>query len=439
MSAAGLPKWFRVVLLGGLVILASGAGLFAYRWYSRPVTLTIAVGSLDGEANLVVSALASKLVQSNAPVRLTIVPTPGALEAAKAFAAGNVDLAVVRADAGDLRLAQAVLVVAHAAVLLIAPPGSTVTDLAELKRATIGVIGGEINQKLINALTDAYDLGRANVTFKPLAPAEARRSLETKEVRAVLLVVPLAEKYLALVRGLFAQSKGGPVLIAVESAGAIAERERAYESFDVPKGTLRGSPTVPPDDVTTLRTSFYLVAQKKLGNDVVSDLTESLMKARRDLLAEMPILAQSSEPDTGKDAYLQLHPGAAAFYDGSRLGFLDKWGNAIFLAPMIAGGLVSILAYAWKFLRAGNVSLPAEVALDALYALGPRIRASDREADLDEIEREIDRVLRAQRARGVADEETEREVTAANVAAHRLENLIHDRRISLALQQAPRP
>ena len=439
MSAAGLPKWFRVVLLGGLVILASGAGLFAYRWYSRPVTLTIAVGSLDGEANLVVSALASKLVQSNAPVRLTIVPPPGALEAAKAFAAGNVDLAVVRADAGDLRLAQAVLVVAHAAVLLIAPPGSTVTDLAELKRATIGVIGGEINQKLINALTDAYDLGRANVTFKPLAPAEARRSLETKEVRAVLLVVPLAEKYLALVRGLFAQSKGGPVLIAVESAGAIAERERAYESFDVPKGTLRGSPTVPPDDVTTLRTSFYLVAQKKLGNDVVSDLTESLMKARRDLLAEMPILAQSSEPDTGKDAYLQLHPGAAAFYDGSRLGFLDKWGNAIFLAPMIAGGLVSILAYAWKFLRAGNVSLPAEVALDALYALGPRIRASDREADLDEIEREIDRVLRAQRARGVADEETEREVTAANVAAHRLENLIHDRRISLALQQAPRP
>ena len=163
------------------------------------------------------------------------------------------------------------------------------------------------------------------------------------------------------------------------------------------------------------------------------------MKARRDLLAEMPILAQSSEPDTGKDAYLPLHPGAAAFYDGSRLGFLDKWGNAIFLAPMIAGGLVSILAYAWKFLRAGNVSLPAEVALDALYALGPRIRASDREADLDEIEREIDRVLRAQRARGVADEETEREVTAANVAAHRLENLIHDRRISLALQQAPRP
>ena len=32
-------------------------------------------------------------------------------------------------------------------------------------------------------------------------------------------------------------------------AGAIAEAERAYESFDVPKGTLRGSPPVPDDDL----------------------------------------------------------------------------------------------------------------------------------------------------------------------------------------------
>ena len=53
-----------------------------------------------------------------------------------------------------------------------------------------------------------------------------RRALETKEVRAVLIVMPLAEKYLALLRGLFPQSaKSGPVLIPIESAGAIAEKD----------------------------------------------------------------------------------------------------------------------------------------------------------------------------------------------------------------------
>ena len=80
------------------------------------------------------------------------------------------------------------------------------------------------------------------------------------------------------------------MLIPIEQAGAIAGRDRAYESFDLPKGTLRGSPPNPSDDLTTLRTAFYVVAQKKLDSDLISDLTESLMNARRDLLAEYPQL-----------------------------------------------------------------------------------------------------------------------------------------------------
>lgn len=68
-----------------------------------------------------------------------------------------------------------------------------------------------------------------------------------------------------------------------------------------------------------------------------------------------------------------------------------------------------------------------------LYAVGRRIRASRTEAELDEIECEIDRVLQAQRLNQVADD---RNVVALNVAAHRLENLIHDRRLVLASQQA---
>ncbi len=45
-----LPVWVRAVLLVGLVCLIAGAGLVAYRYYERPITLTVAVGSFDGEA-----------------------------------------------------------------------------------------------------------------------------------------------------------------------------------------------------------------------------------------------------------------------------------------------------------------------------------------------------------------------------------------------------
>jgi hypothetical protein len=87
--------------------------------------------------------------------------------------------------------------------------------------------------------------------------------------------------------------------------------------------------------------------------------------------------------------------------------------------------------------RSGELPTQEE-ALDKLYALGRRIRASGKDAELDEIEHEIDRVLQAQRLRAATGEEESRDVTALNVAAHRLENLIHDRRLALAAARSGR-
>jgi TRAP-type uncharacterized transport system substrate-binding protein len=220
--------------------------VLAYRWYARPVTLSIAVGSLDGDAPKIASALASRLVVNNAPARLKVVETSGPTESAAAFSSGKTDLAVVRGDVGDLSQAQAIIVLAQAVALLVAPPGSPITDMDGLKRTAVGVVAADTNQKIVRVLTKAYDLDRANVVFKNLALDQVRRAFDTKEVRAVLFVMPLSEKYLSLVRGLFPQNaKTAPVLIPIENAGAIAEKERAYESFDIPKGTLRGSPPAP--------------------------------------------------------------------------------------------------------------------------------------------------------------------------------------------------
>jgi len=436
MDSVKLPAWLRIVLVLGIAVLSAGAGLFAYRWYNRPVTLSIAVGSVDGEAAKIMLAIAGRLVSMGAPVRLHVVETASALDAANAFSSGKVDLALVRGDVGDLSQAQAIVVVAHAVALIVAPPGSPITDMASLKRRVVGVVGGEINQNIVDVLRKEYDLDRANVVFKNIAPADARNALSSKEVAAILVVIPLTEKYLNLVRGMFPQGpKANPVLVPIESAGAIAEIQHAYESFDVPKGTFRGAPAVPDDDLTTLRVSFYVVAHKKLDNDLISSLTQSLLSARRDLIGELPILSQVTAPDTDPGAYLPVHPGAAAFYNGTTEGFMDRWSNTIYLTPMILGGLASVLAFAWKFLRIGN-PLSEEAPLDALYALARRIRQADKETDLSQIEDEIDDILRAQRAKARSGDEDAIDVTTLNVTAHRLENLVHDRRAMLANRAA---
>ena len=437
MTSVKLPLWLRFILITGLAVLAAGAGLLAYRYYSKPVTLTVAVGSIDGEAAKAMSAIASKLVLINAPVRLTIIDTGTALAAGKTFAAGKTDLAVVRGDVGDLSQAKAVVVMSHVVALLIAPPGSAIDSIGKLKGRSVGVIGLETNAKLVEVLSKEYGLDGAKV-FRDVALADARNALQSKQISALLVVIPLSQKYLSLVRGFFQQGpKALPVLITIDSAGAIAEAERAYESFDVPKGTLRGAPPVPDDDLTTLRTSLYLVAKKKLGSDRVTSLTQAILTVRRDLMVEQPIFAQITAPSTDPDAYLAVHPGAAAVYNGTTQSFMDEYGNWIYLTPMVLGGIATLFAAIWKFLGIGPAA--ADAPLDRLYALARRIRKADSLVELGTIGDEIDDILKAQGAKAAAGDETAVDAVTLNVAAHRLEGLIHDRRKMLANGTAVAP
>src|ERR1700691_2878811 len=162
-TSLNMPLWLRFVLLAGVIGLASGASLLAYRYYTRPITLSVAVGSIDGESARAMSAFASRLAATNAPVRLKVIDSGTVLGAAQAFAAGKADLAVVRGDVGDLSQAQAVVVVSHMVLLIIAPPGSTIDSIGKLKGRVVGVIGGDANTRIVDLLSKEYGLDRAKV------------------------------------------------------------------------------------------------------------------------------------------------------------------------------------------------------------------------------------------------------------------------------------
>ena len=431
MISIRMPFWLRVVSLLGVILICTAAGLYGYRWWNRPVTLTLAVGSIDGEAASAMSAIATQLASDGASVRLKVIDTGTAVEAGKQFAAGNVDLAAVRGDVGDLSKAQAIVVLSHVTVLLIAPPGSTIDSIDKLKGRTVGVLGGEANAKIVDVLSNAYDLARDKTVFKSLSLQDARQAVQSKQVNALLVVIPLTGKYLTLVKGFFPQgTKATPVLIPIETAATIADSNRAYESFDVPKGTLRGSPAVPDDDLTTLRTSLYLVSRKSLSADVATSLTQSILKVRRELLRENPLFAQITSPSIDADAYLPVHPGALAVYNGTTQSFIDEYGNYIYLGPMILGGIATVLAAAWKFLGIGQPQF-REGPLDTLYGLARRIRVVNFENELSEIEEEIDNILKGERIKAEAGDENAVDAATLNVVAHRLENLVHDRRAIL--------
>ena len=424
-----LPFWLRVVLLASVVCVLAGAGLVAYRFYVKPVTLSLAVGSFDGEAGQIASIIASRLTATGAPVRLKIVQSSNVLDSAQMLAAGKVDLAVVRADVGDLSQAMSVAVVTKGVLMLVAAPGSAITSVEKLRGHTVGVIGGEANRKIVEALQKEYDLA-GKVVFKDMTPADGRRALLSKEVGALLFVVPLNERYLSLVRALF-QGGRSASLIPIESAGAIADVAGAYESFDIPQGTIRGAPPIPDADLTTLRVGFFLVANKKLDADLIASLTQSLMNSRRELVAEQPVLAGLAAPDTDPDAYIPVHPGAAAFYNGTQQSFMDKYSNWIYLTPMVLGALASIAAAAWRFLGVQQPE-PAETALKELFVLPRRIRDAASEAELTDIEKQADEVLASQFANAIGGGQDALDLSMLIAIAHRLDNAIHHRRQAFA-------
>lgn len=104
---------------------------------------------------------------------------------------------------------------------------------------------------------------------------------------------------------------------------------------------------------------------------------------------------------------------------------------------MVLGGLVSLAATARRYLRDDETVVKGDF-LDHLYSLSTRIRLAEGFKELEEIEDEIDRLLRSQRVVAAADDAEASNVTSLNVAAHRLETLISDRRATLASQQGER-
>ena len=431
MIAAHLSRWMRVALVASTTIFVLGAALFIYRYATNPITLSVAVGSFNGEAARLMTTVASRLAATSAHMRLNIIDTGTPLAASDAFSSGKTDLAILRADAGDLSPARTVLLLGHGVAMLLAPPGSNLKSVDELKDMTVGVVGEEINHGLLQSLTKIYDLDRAKVRFKEIAVSDVPQAVRSKQVNAVLVVAPLTEQYLAIVRNFFERSaKRKPVLIPIESAEAIANMARAYESFDIPKGTLQGSPPVPDDDMTTLRMSYYLVANKKLGDRVVSELAKVIMEVRREMLAEFPVLAQIGVPSTDKDALIPIHPGAAAYFEGTEQSLLDTYGNALYLIPMAFGAIASVVAAMWKFMEGENNE--TEPPLHRLYSLARLIRDARSEADVTLIEEKIDNILEQELARYSKGGFEAGDAAALSLAAHRLEHLITHRRSTFA-------
>ena len=201
-----LPRWVRIGIVFSALCFIAAACTMAYRWFTAPVTLTVAVASIDGEAPRLMNAIASGLPLSGTRIRLDFVQKESTIAATDAFANEEVDLAVVRSDVGNLSTARTVVLLAYGTVVVVAPPGSPVKSLDDLKGKTLGVVGGQVNRSVFETIDKVYELTQSKTTFRDIPFPDVPKAIQSKQVQAFLLVIPATERYLGMLRDLFPKS-----------------------------------------------------------------------------------------------------------------------------------------------------------------------------------------------------------------------------------------
>jgi TRAP transporter TAXI family solute receptor len=362
-----------------LLLIAAAAGLwFAYQHYSRPAELKIAVGPAGSDDHGLLNGFSRRLAATKAAVRLTLVSRSNPIEAANAFERGEADLAVLRGDLPIPGSARAVAILQKSAVLIIATDKSrkAIENFGQLKKRRLGVIGTPgANDRLIDRLSAHYGLAPSDIIRIPLTREDAVEAIRSNRVDAVLGAGPLSGPTIANVNAAVSRAfRAAPSYIEID-AEAIAKGAPEYESDDIPKGTFKSSPANPDEDVTTLFFSHLLVAKSRLKEDTVAALTRLLFEARVPLQTEYPSAKLIEAASTEKDAAVPVHPGAAAYYDGSEKSFYERYGDALFIGPMLLSliGTAGLGAYRF-FSRDDSFAVPErltrlrKIARDAAHA-----------------------------------------------------------------------
>ena len=348
-----MRRWIERTAAALLLVGAAAALWFAYQIYSRPAELKVAVGPAGSDDYVFLTAWSRRLVDTKAAVRLTIVSRNNPLEAAQAFDRGQADLAVLRGDLPIPGSARAVAILQKSAVLIIATDKNkkTIENFGQLKKRKLGVLGiPGANDRLIDRLSAHYGLAASDITRVPLKREDAVEAIRNGRVDAVLGAGPLSGPTIASVNAAVSKAfRGVPSYIEID-AEAIAKSAPEYESEDIPKGTFRSSPANPDEDVTTLFFSHLLVAKSSLKEDTVAALTRLLFDARVPLQAEYPSAKLIEAASTDKDAAVPVHPGAAAYYDGSEKTLLERYGDALFYGPMLLSLLGTVVLGGYRYL-----------------------------------------------------------------------------------------
>ncbi|MBY6241880.1 TAXI family TRAP transporter solute-binding subunit [Methylosinus sp. Sm6] len=377
-----------LVIVGGVA-----AALYAY---NRPTELRVAVAQGAQDFRLMTAA-AQTFAHQREEVRLKVVPVADAAAAAAAFEHGSSDLAVVRSDALPPD-ARAMVVLHRNAALLIAPGGTKLKRIADLRGKKVGVVqevaGAQSNARLLETILDQYDIPRQSVTTTVIAPGAVEDSLRARTLDAIFLVALPQIGVASEVVGKVAAAGNGkaPVFLPIAEAKAIAKRVPTLEATEVLRGALGGDPPRPAEPLETPSVAVLLVGRPGIAARVAGEVTRELLVHRAAIAVLAPLANYMEAPSTDKDSAVPAHQGTIDFIDGNEHGFFDTYSDFFYLGAMLMSLVGSAAAALASRLRV-TTQERSEQLIERLLEILPAARSASGAAELDDFERELDQAI----------------------------------------------
>ena len=471
------------LIVTAATLLCAGVAAITFYVLSQPVTLSIAVGPPNSEDARVVQAVTQHLARDRSSVRLRpIIMDGGTREAMAAIDSGRADLAIVRRDISMPKDGLAVAIWRkNVAVIMVPEPtaepatprtraarraAASAPKAAKLEKIEkienlvgrrLGVVGrSESNIVLLRAILLQYGISSDKVVVlsgtdaaKPNAPDRVNvvqfdpnnvgAAIRESKVRldAILAVGPVSSSITADAIAAITRDKKPPSFLELGASEAIAERNPVYEATEIKAGAFGGSPPQPEETVETIEVNHYIVARRKLSEDVVADFTKQLFAIRQALATEIPSTAKIETPDTSKDGPVSVHPGAAAYIDGELKTFFDRYSDLLYWGVMLVSFLGSGLAGLASYTKSDD-RMRRMKALDKLLGVIETARTADSIQTLDELQAEADKI-HGEMVREVENNALdETALMAFQVSLEQTRAAIADRRAAL-ISSPPRP
>jgi TRAP transporter TAXI family solute receptor len=384
-----------LALVAALLVALGGAAAALY-FYQRPTTLVVAAPLLAEDQRLMAAA-AHLFSEEHKQVHLRLVSVADSAAGAALLDNGKADLAVMRSDIALTTSAQILAILHRNATLLLAPGGSKLRKIRDLRGKRIGVVHEiatmDPNARLLQTLLEQYDVPAEKVTLVSLSPNEVRGAIESNRVDAIFAVAALQTSLANdIVNAVSGPLKKGPVFIAIDEAKAISKRFPALEPLEIERGAFVGDPPRPARAIDSLSVSVLLMARSSLRDEVAATVTRLFFSHRGAIALAAPLATAIEAPSTDHAGAIPVHQGALDYLDDNERDFFERYSDFIYIGAMFLSLIGSGAAALASRLNEG-AHVHVEHLTETLLELLRAARSATTTQELDGYEREADEAM----------------------------------------------